>query len=213
MTRSVLLTSALVCVVTGPAAAKQPGEEAYIIRMLACEGPDARMEVYIPQSIATNDAALARGLARSVIGYYTLDLTGPTKASCSNRSRSRSRPTSRRSSSTSIRASCRRRAFRSAAAPSISISASAPKPSAARSSRRTQTSRDEHLPTVDGGKIDMVAEATDAQPILVMTDAPAAPAPCDPISPDRLQPRRSLAEIRAIACRDLTPSAPRRTAR
>jgi hypothetical protein len=131
MTRSVLLTSALVCVVTGPAAAKQPGEEAYIIRMLACEGPDARMEVYIPQSIATNDAALARGLARSVIGYYTLDLTGPTKASCSNRSRSRSRPTSRRSSSTSIRASCRRRAFRSAAAPSISIIASAAAPNAA----------------------------------------------------------------------------------
>ena len=75
MTRSVLLTSALVCVVTGPAAAKQPGEEAYMIRMLACEGPDAKMEVYIQQSIATNDAALAR----SVIGYYTLDLTGANK--------------------------------------------------------------------------------------------------------------------------------------
>ena len=59
----------------GAAAAKQPGEEAYMIRMLACEGPDAKMEVYIPQSIATNDAALAR----SVIGYYTLDLTGADK--------------------------------------------------------------------------------------------------------------------------------------
>lgn len=79
MTRVALLTPALVCIAAGPAAARDPGEEAYMIRMLACEGPDAKMEIYIPQSIETNDAALARGLARPVIGYYTLDLTEANK--------------------------------------------------------------------------------------------------------------------------------------
>ncbi len=32
--------------------AKDPGQDDYMIRMLSCTGPDATMEVYIPQSIA-----------------------------------------------------------------------------------------------------------------------------------------------------------------
>ena len=33
-----------------PAAADDPGRDAYMIRMLSCKGTDANMEVYIPRS-------------------------------------------------------------------------------------------------------------------------------------------------------------------
>lgn len=47
-----------------------------MIRMLACEGPDAKMELYVPQAIALkNGTELVRSLAKPIIGYYTLDLT------------------------------------------------------------------------------------------------------------------------------------------
>jgi hypothetical protein len=64
-----------------PAAAKDPGQDAYMIRVLACEGPDAKMEVYLPQSIVVDNAgsALAKKLANPAIGYYTLDLTDSNK--------------------------------------------------------------------------------------------------------------------------------------
>jgi hypothetical protein len=77
MTRIALLTLALLCALAYPGAAKDPGQEAYMIRMLACEGSDAKMEVYLPQSIETSDAA--RALIHPVIGYYTLDLTEANK--------------------------------------------------------------------------------------------------------------------------------------
>jgi hypothetical protein len=63
-----------------PATAKDPGQDAYMIRMLACEGSDAKMEVYIPQSAASDNTALKRALAQPVIGYYTLDLTEASNA-------------------------------------------------------------------------------------------------------------------------------------
>jgi len=59
--------------------AKDPGQGAYMIRMLACEGPDAKMEVYIPQSIAFGTAPAAHALAQPVIGYYSLDLSAQNK--------------------------------------------------------------------------------------------------------------------------------------
>jgi len=72
----VLLMSALPL----PATAKDPGQDSYMIRVLACEGPDAKMEVYLPQSIALDGGpALARKLANPVIGFYTLDLTAANK--------------------------------------------------------------------------------------------------------------------------------------
>jgi hypothetical protein len=37
--------------------------------MLACERPDAKMEVYVPQSIVFGKAPIAQALARPVIGY------------------------------------------------------------------------------------------------------------------------------------------------
>ncbi|MGP0092651.1 MAG: hypothetical protein ACLPKB_22345 [Xanthobacteraceae bacterium] len=79
MTRVALLISALGCALPNPAAAKDPGQESYMIRMLICEGPDAKMEVYVPQSIETSDVVLTRALTHPVIGSYTLDLTGANK--------------------------------------------------------------------------------------------------------------------------------------
>ena len=55
--------------------AKGPGVDAYMIRMLSCEGPDAKMEVYIPQPIALDASGMVRDLQKPVIGYYALDLT------------------------------------------------------------------------------------------------------------------------------------------
>lgn len=55
--------------------AKDPGQDDYMIRMLSCTGPDATMEVYIPQSIALDGKNMVHDLQRPVIGYYTLDLT------------------------------------------------------------------------------------------------------------------------------------------
>ena len=69
--------SALVCVLAGPAAAADPGEEAYMVRMFSCAGPDAAMEVYLPQSIAFGQG-LKPG-AKPVIGYYALDLNAANK--------------------------------------------------------------------------------------------------------------------------------------
>ena len=79
MTRAALLGLALVWAFSAPAGAKDPGEEAYMMRMLSCAGPDAKMEVYLPETIALNGPALARSLAKPVIGYYTLDLSAANK--------------------------------------------------------------------------------------------------------------------------------------
>ena len=45
--------------------------------VLACEGPDAKMEVYLPQSVVFDRDGGPRN--KSVIGYYALDLTGANK--------------------------------------------------------------------------------------------------------------------------------------
>jgi hypothetical protein len=50
-----------------------------MIRVLACEGEDAKMEVYLPQSIVFDKTATAQALTRPVLGYYTLDLTEANK--------------------------------------------------------------------------------------------------------------------------------------
>jgi hypothetical protein len=62
-----------------PAVARDPGEEAYMIRMLACKGPDAKMEVYLPQSAVLGAKGGIRTITHSVIGYYALDLTQENK--------------------------------------------------------------------------------------------------------------------------------------
>jgi hypothetical protein len=74
-----LSTIALACALAGPAAAKEPGQEAFMVRVLACIGPDAKMEIYLPQSIIYGAGAKGSGLTRPTIGYYTLDLTAENK--------------------------------------------------------------------------------------------------------------------------------------
>ena len=48
-------------------------QEAYT-RVFSCEGPDAKMEVYVPYS-ALRDSLLKNG--RAVLGLYALDLSDP----------------------------------------------------------------------------------------------------------------------------------------
>ncbi|VIO78098.1 hypothetical protein CI1B_72330 [Bradyrhizobium ivorense] len=72
MTRG-LVAAILACVATA-AAAKPPGAEAVMIRMIACDGEGVRMELYLPLSV---DRHMRGG--QSVIGYYALDLTDVNK--------------------------------------------------------------------------------------------------------------------------------------
>jgi hypothetical protein len=74
-TRRICLVALSAAALAGPARAQDPGQDAYMIRMLSCEGPDAKMEVYVPQSIALDVPGMVRNLQKPVIGYYTLDLT------------------------------------------------------------------------------------------------------------------------------------------
>ena len=53
-----------------------PGKEAWMIRMMACEGDSAKMELYLPQS-AVEGAGMQAG--QTVIGYYALDLSDANK--------------------------------------------------------------------------------------------------------------------------------------
>jgi hypothetical protein len=59
--------------------AADSGQDAYMIRVIACKGDGVSMEVYLPQSIALDPDKWKVALAKPVIGYYTLDLTGPGK--------------------------------------------------------------------------------------------------------------------------------------
>ncbi len=68
-----------VAALAGVARAKDPGQDAIMIRMLSCTGPDASMEVYIPESIALDVKGMVHDLQKPVIGYYTLDLTSINK--------------------------------------------------------------------------------------------------------------------------------------
>lgn len=65
------------------ATAKPPGEEAWMIRMMACEGDGVTMEIHLPQSVVFANRAdqEASGMSpgQTVIGYYALDLTDANK--------------------------------------------------------------------------------------------------------------------------------------
>lgn len=79
MTRAAFAILPLVCALAAPAAAKDPGQDAYMIRMISCTGPDAKMEVYLPETLADNPQNFPRSLAKPVIGYYALDLSASDK--------------------------------------------------------------------------------------------------------------------------------------
>lgn len=75
-----LALAAAMSLPTTPTRAADPGPESYMVRVLACAGADARMEVYLPQSIMDRgDAERDRSLLRPVIGMYALDLTAASK--------------------------------------------------------------------------------------------------------------------------------------
>jgi hypothetical protein len=71
------LVTAVTLLSAAPAAAKPPGEPDWMMRMLACEGPNAKMEVYLPHSIVFARHGMRAG--QTVVGYYALDLTDANK--------------------------------------------------------------------------------------------------------------------------------------
>ena len=74
------LIGAIILLITAlPAAAKDPGKEAYMIRVLACEGSDAKMEIYLPQSAVFDRDGGTRTINKAIIGYYALDLSEANK--------------------------------------------------------------------------------------------------------------------------------------
>jgi len=48
-------------------------------RVLSCVGPDAKMEVYVPDALVTGSGVQNAKLAEQVIGAYSLDLTDAGK--------------------------------------------------------------------------------------------------------------------------------------
>ena len=58
MRRGAFLGLPLLWALAVPAAANNPGQEAYMTRVLSCKGSDADMEVYISQSIVQRVMAL-----------------------------------------------------------------------------------------------------------------------------------------------------------
>jgi hypothetical protein len=76
--RSQRVIIALLCApFAAPAAAQSPGAEASMIRVLACESADAKMELYLPQALVF-PAGVARGRP-PFPGYYALDVTAANK--------------------------------------------------------------------------------------------------------------------------------------
>jgi len=59
------------------AAAKPPGADDWMIRMIVCEGEGVRMEVYVPQQVVHSPGGMPWG--QTVYGYYALDLTDANK--------------------------------------------------------------------------------------------------------------------------------------
>jgi hypothetical protein len=85
MRRTIVSASAaalavVTCPLAVPSRASEPGPDSYMVRVLACAGPDANMEVYLPQSIMyRDDAERDRLLSKPVTGMYALDLTAANK--------------------------------------------------------------------------------------------------------------------------------------
>ena len=61
----------ILALMASPAFAQQDA----MVRVLACKGPDARMEVFLPHAIANGQGSIQKKLRDNVIGQYALDLT------------------------------------------------------------------------------------------------------------------------------------------
>ena len=53
--------------------------EVVMRRVLSCEGPDAKMEVYLPEAIVTGRGIRNIKFDKPITGAYSLDLTDPGK--------------------------------------------------------------------------------------------------------------------------------------
>jgi hypothetical protein len=54
-------------------------ETSYMRRVLSCVGPDAKMEVYVPEAVVSGPGVENVKLEKQVVGAYTLDLTDAGK--------------------------------------------------------------------------------------------------------------------------------------
>ena len=90
MRRAAAVIRPLICTVllagfstASASAAKPPDQNAWLMRMMSCEGEGVSMELYLPQSVifANRGASDASGMqpGQTVMGYYTLDLTDANK--------------------------------------------------------------------------------------------------------------------------------------
>jgi hypothetical protein len=75
---SLLVGTGLAVFLCTVANAKDPGQDAYMIRVLACQGPDAAMEVYLPQTLALAGDEAVRKM-KPTLGWYSLDLSSALK--------------------------------------------------------------------------------------------------------------------------------------
>jgi hypothetical protein len=56
-----------------------PAADVPMRRVLSCVGPDAKMEVYVPEAVVTGTGVQNAKLEKQVVGAYTLDLTDAGK--------------------------------------------------------------------------------------------------------------------------------------
>ena len=61
------------------AASAAPAADVAMRRVLSCEGPDAKMEVYVPDALVTGTGVQNAKLDKQVTGAYSLDLSDAGK--------------------------------------------------------------------------------------------------------------------------------------
>jgi hypothetical protein len=72
-------TPALALILASCLAAPALAADVPMRRVLACVGPDATIELYLPEAVVSGSGADSVDLAKPVIGAYTLDLTAAGK--------------------------------------------------------------------------------------------------------------------------------------
>jgi hypothetical protein len=71
--------AACALVVIGCFASAAQADDGAMSRVLACEGIDAKMEVYLPESVASGLGVDNAALKQPAAGFYALDLSGAGK--------------------------------------------------------------------------------------------------------------------------------------
>jgi len=81
ISRSILFTMALTVAVSAAAPAMSGGIflDVPMTRIFVCQGADATMEIFVPQSLLTKRNVEKQGLGGTVNGLYAVDLSGAQK--------------------------------------------------------------------------------------------------------------------------------------